>query len=335
MKLSTKILPVALLLAFLTSCSDDDNSSAIGGGEPPVSINTFVNSNANYSSLAAALKVTGLDTVLGDSNIEFTVFAPDNDALSLFLTNAGFTNGLSDIDTDEEIALVKNILLNHVIIGSELKANSVTSTAPGYIKNGADGPKDLAENVTKLSTYYAVVDGSVKINGIVTVTTPDAYDATNGIIHAIDAVIGLPKISTFATADTNLSTLAEALTSTELVATVDGLEPATVFAPNNIAFDKIEPLPTGDDLSNVLKYHVIASVNIVATDVTPLVGMETPATVQGQKLDIVTGPTIKGKANAEASGLVTTDIQAANGIIHIVDTVLLPAEEINMIKVEE
>ncbi len=326
MKFYTKLLSIALITPLFISCSDDDNTDSLGNNDNGITITAFVENNDNYTLLAAALEATDLDETLNDSNAQFTVFAPDNDALTAFLATAGFPGGLAEVDEEDEIDLVKNILLNHVVIG-ELKATNVVSTAPNYLKNQAVGPEDLSGTNTNLSTYYSVNEGTVMINGEVEVTTPDAFDASNGIIHAIDKVIGLPNISTFATADARLSTLANALTEADLVDTVDGFNPATVFAPTNDAFDNLASIPTGGALSNVLTYHVISGSNIVSTDVAGIIGQETPATVQGQTLSIVDGPAIEGNTNTEASGLVIFDVQAINGVIHVIDRVLLPSAE--------
>ena len=327
MKSLTKLLPIALFSIALFSCSNDDNTNNLGNNKTSITITDFVRTNENYSLLASALETTGLDTLLSDPNTQFTVFAPNNESLDAFLKAKGFSNGLTDIDTDEEIALVKNILENHVIAGSEFKANAIINTAPNYIKNAATGPKDLAGGDTNLSMLYTVVEGKVMINGSTEVTVPNAFDANNGIIHAVDKVIDLPLISTFATADARLSKLVTALTDANLVTTVDELDPATVFAPTNDAFGKLAATPTGGDLSNVLTYHVIADVNVVSTDVIGIIGQETPATVQGQNIDIIKGPAIKGKGNTESSGLVILDVQAINGVVHVIDTLLLPTSE--------
>ena len=319
MKLKNQLLPLAIagLFAFgFTSCSDDDDSS--DGGTTAVTIGDFVEGAADYSSLSAALDATGLKETLKSSN-QYTVFAPDNDAFDTFLTAAGFT---LDNATDEQLAVVKNVLLNHVI-GSEVKASTVTSTAPGYISNLAPGPLTTQDEDTNLSTFYSLVSDNVMINGEVMVTNPDAYDATNGIIHAVDAVIGLPKISTFVVADASLSTLEAALIANSLVDTVDNFDPATVFAPNDAAFTA-GSYELSDATSDILTYHVISGANVEYGDVEDL-GTATPATVQSQTIGILAGPTFKGNGNADddIADVVTTDIQASNGIIHIIDTVLL------------
>lgn len=340
MKLTKFLLTSSILATALcfTACDDDDNNAAANPmpapaasemnddqsnttpppAEPEMTIAEFAVSNENYSSLVAALTRAGLVEAVSNTDANLTVFAPDNAAFDRFLNGTALE--------DVPVETLRQVLLNHVI-GTELKAADVIGSAPGYTKNLAEGPADLAGNTTNLSTFYSVADDTVTINGTVEVVAADAFDASNGIIHAVADVIALPKISTFAVADDRVSTLESALISQDLVGTVDGLGTATVFAPTDTAFGKLEAVPTGEDLTNVLTYHVIADVNVVSTDVPALVGNETPATVQGQKLTVDSNASIKGNTNMESSVFVLNDIQATNGVIHVIDSVLLPNNE--------
>lgn len=327
MKFKNQLLPLAisgLLTLGFSSCSDDDTNDGGGEMETQVTIGAFVLANPDsYSSLYSALEVTDLLGAVTDESANLTVFAPDNDAFSTFLTAAGFTGGLADVDTDEEIAIVKNILLNHVI-GSELKEDDVkaaTASAPFYGSTLAEGPENASGSVTNLSF---VVNSDLMINGQTEITGPDAYDASNGVIHAVDSVIAEPLISTFATADDRLSTLVGALIAQDLVGTVDGLGTATVLAPLNSAFDAIT-VPTGDTLTDVLTYHVFSGTNYVASDIADTTTSITM--VNQDMLGITPGPEFTGGSNTEAATVVVADIQASNGVVHVIDTVLLPPSD--------
>lgn len=340
MNFSTKLLTIVFTLTFLTSCSDDDNENPTPKNDPPVTITSFAKSNSNYSLLASALEATKLDTVLDDTDTQYTVFAPDNDALTKFLIDNGFPNGLDDINTEDEIALVKNILLNHVIAGAELKANDVVSSAPNYLKNAAVGPNNFGGDPTNLSTYYNVNSDKVIINGDVTVTSPDAFDASNGVIHAIDKVIGLPTIVTFATADPNFSSLVGALTTgtpntdfvgilskTASVDTDSTKPPFTVFAPDNNAFAKITD-PIGEmALTNILLHHVVSGANIVSGNLSD--GIKAPS-LNGEFTINLPGNNSNPAKITDGAGnmdinIVSVDIQAINGVIHVTESVLIPA----------
>ena len=135
----------------------------------------------------------------------------------------------------------------------------------------------------------------------------------------VDVAVGNPDFSTLVTA----------LKAADLVGTLQGDGPFTVFAPTNAAFAK---LPAGtvenllkpenkDQLVAVLTYHVVAG-EVKAADV---VKLTEAATVNGQNIDINTsnGVTVGNAANGTAT-VVTTDIDASNGVIHVIDSVILP-----------
>jgi uncharacterized surface protein with fasciclin (FAS1) repeats len=123
----------------------------------------------------------------------------------------------------------------------------------------------------------------------------------------------------------NFTTLAAALTAADLVTTLKGPGPFTVFAPTDAAFAKL-PAGTVDNLlkpenkamlQNVLKYHVVAG-KVSAADV---IKLTKATTLQGQDVTIaVTGSTVK----VNDATVTATDVQASNGVIHVIDTVLLP-----------
>ncbi|MBT8271427.1 MAG: fasciclin domain-containing protein, partial [Bacteroidia bacterium] len=187
-----------------------------------------------------------------------------------------------------------------------------------------------------LSLYYNTSSG-VQFNGGATVTTPDV-GASNGVVHVVDAVIGLPTVVTFVTADPNFSTLTAALTRQDLtfdyVTTLsipNGTSPApfTVFAPDNTAFgDLLTELQvaTLDDipeptLKATLDMHAVAMANVRASD---LQQGQTVGTLGGDiTISLDAGPQVID-ANDRVSNITATDIQALNGVIHEVDKVILP-----------
>lgn len=315
-----KMAVVGLLFFGLTACSDDDDVAAM---PQPVETNTiadFVASNENYSSLAAALEVAGLTATL-DGSTNYTVFAPDNDAFAAFLTTYGFA-GLNEVP----VALLTQILMNHVQAG-EITSGDLTT---GYIESMAVGPAS-EEN---LSMYINTSDG-VRINGVASVETAD-IEVDNGIIHAVDAVIGLPDIVTFATADPTFEILVTALSREEdftfvptLMMTEDPA-PFTVFAPTNEAFiallgelgaDSLEDI-FSEVLAAALSYHVVTGANVRSGDLSD--GMEV-GTLQGQDFTVNLGDAVTiTDARDRTSTVVVADVQAANGVIHVLDTVLLP-----------
>lgn len=298
--------------------------------------------NSEFSSLATALGTAdgGLVGVLGEDG-PFTVLAPNNAAFTTFLNGTP----LSSVDTGD----LSQILLNHVLNGIILSTDLVNSNV-NYTRTLANGPLDLNMNPTTLSLYYNTSTGNVIFNGISEVAIADIV-GTNGIIHAVDTVIALPTIATFATADPNFSILEEALTTetpgTDFAAILgrtgvnnsDGFDPSfTVFAPVDAAFtDLLATNPEWNTLADVgeinlttyLLHHVIQEANIKSSDLTPD-GITTAGTLIGLDIDITlpgTSPNIAdvtdGAGNTDI-GIIAVDVQAVNGVIHALNKVLLP-----------
>ncbi len=307
--------------ATLISCSEDYKIPIV---IPTNSIVDFVSSNSDYSMLLEALQTadSGIAESL-DSRGPFTVFAPNNAAFRAFLSANNF-DYLSDVPT----AMLSQILLNHVIGGNALAA----SLSTGYdIKSFSTATPSGAD----MSLYINTANGVV-INGISTVTTADV-SVDNGTIHAVDAVIGLPTVVTFAVADPNFSILKTALTRADLtfdfvgtLSTANGTDPApfTVFAPINQAFvDLLEELEKDslDDideetLNATLKMHAVAGANVLAAGLSD--GL-TISTLGGDITANITGGATLTDANNRVSQIVAVDVQASNGVIHAIDKVLL------------
>ena len=317
------ILSVSL---FIVSCSNDDD----GGMPTPdgVTIADFVANNAEYSSLASALDATGLTATLA-GNANFTVFAPNNTAFSAFLSANGFAS-LEDVPVD----VLRELLLNHVVEGISTSSDLTT----GYITSLGTG----ASSSQNLSLFINTASG-VEINGVSQVTQAD-ISVDNGVIHAVDAVIGLPNITTQALANPQFSILVEALiaASDSNINYVDILTgtagaPFTVFAPTNDSFvallavlglSSLNEIPQ-DLLQIVLNYHVIAGANVRAED---LVNGGTATTFQGENLTFdLTGGAKIIDATGTPSNIIVTNVQTNNGVVHAVDKVLLPQAAIDIV----
>ncbi|GHA43637.1 beta-Ig-H3/fasciclin domain-containing protein [Salinimicrobium marinum] len=317
----TRFTAVAFLTLGLASCSDDDDAVDDVVVPETNTIADFVASNDDYSSLEAALEVTGLTATL-DGTANYTVFAPDNDAFAAFLSDNGFSD-LSEVPTD----VLTQVLMNHVQSGIITSGDLTT----GYIESMAVG----SASEENLSMYIDTSDG-VMINGVSNVVTADV-EVDNGIIHAVDAVIGLPDITTFAMADPTFDTLVAALTREDSYTFVETLmmtsdpAPFTVFAPTNDAFGALlEELEaeslndiSGDVLASVLSYHVVAGANVRSGDLSD--GMVVTM-LNEDSITVNVGDTVTlTDSSGRTSTVVATDVQANNGVIHVLDMVLLPA----------
>ncbi|WP_452220243.1 fasciclin domain-containing protein [Lacinutrix salivirga] len=329
MKTLKSIFLVLTLAVFTFSCSSDDDN----GGTPPaqpLNIVETAQASANLSILVEAAIQAGLvDALSADGPM--TVLAPTNLAFTNFLADKGF-DSLEDVPND----VLKQILLNHVIDGEV--PSSALSGSMGYTNTMATGP-----NGNNLSLYYNGV-GGVEFNGASSVLTADV-DATNGIVHIVDAVIDIPTLLTFATADDTFASLeASVLLDSQsgvaaALTNATQASPLTVLAPTNDAFTAL--LDSNNDwngpadidaalLTAVLTHHVTAG-NVASADLTNP-GTTTAASVQGQDFSITLPGTngniadvTDGAGNTDI-GIIAVDVQASNGVIHAVNKVLLPAQ---------
>ncbi|WP_179319427.1 fasciclin domain-containing protein [Winogradskyella helgolandensis] len=321
------LLAVFLLTIGTTSCSDDDDNVTT----PATTTVIDVALENNLTSLAAALQATDLVTTLQGEG-PFTVFAPTNDAFAQLLNDTGLD--LDNLSTDEE-ALVRNILLNHVIIGSTVTSTDLVNAGSGYTNTAATGP-----NNANLSLYYTTSNG-VMLNGSSTVTNAD-NTATNGIVHIVDDVIGLPTIATFATTNPALSNLVAALQLADsgtptvpYIATVSDATagPFTVFAPSNDAFADLllELDPSGNTalgdldaatVDAVLTYHIVSG-NVQSSGLP-----NGTVTTLGGDITADNSAFTLTDPNSRVSNIVTSlvDIQSINGVVHVIDKVLLPMQ---------
>jgi len=318
MKNFAKLIKLTLLVATSTvmfSCSDDDSVA-----QESNTIAAIASRNPNFTTLVAALDRADLVQTL-DQNGPFTVFAPTNPAFDAFLADNGFKS-LEDIPVD----VLRQVLLNHVVSGN----NPSSSLSTGYIKTLATGSASetntLSMFVNRSSGIFATNGVSLRLNGVASVTTANLV-ATNGVIHVVDAVIGLPTVVTHAAANPGFSTLVGLLSQQDLVSTLDGTagSPFTVFAPNNDAFTTFESQNPGTlgsltsaQVTAVLTYHVVAGANVLSTGIPsgPITTFETGTFS-------VNGTTITDEAGRETE-IVGFDVQASNGVIHVLNNVILP-----------
>ena len=313
------MLPALLLTvmsSFLfVSCDNED--------EPTPStpnIVEFAQGDANFSLLVdAVIKAELVDVLSG--NGPFTLSAPTNTAFQAFLDAAG-TNTIENTPKD----ILVQVLTNHVIAG-EFLSSSLSTGYQTTLSATAFG-NDINANI------YINTDNGVTINGQSDVVTPDVT-VSNGVIHVIDAVIAPPTVVTFATADPNFSSLVAALTATGLntdfVNVLSGAGPFTVFAPNNAAFqalldsnpdwNTVADIPVAT-LEAVLLYHV-ANGNVRSTDLVDDMEVTTLSNDAKFEIDLDQNPPMI-MAGSNTANIVVTDVQTQNGVIHVIDTVILP-----------
>ena len=271
---------------------------------PSMALPTIVeiaSADENFSTLVTALQTANLVETLNGPG-PFTVFAPTNAAFDA-IAAADLQALLADIPA------LTQVLTYHVVAGRVPAADVVNLTS--------------ATTVSGIDIRISVDNGNVIINDSVMVTMTDIM-ASNGIIHVIDAVLLPPTIVDIAVANPDFSTLVTALQAANLVDTLNGAGPFTVFAPTNAAFAAI---PAADlqalladvpALTGVLNYHVIAD-EVTADEV---VTLDTAVTASDYRIRIAVD---NGNVILNGNVMVTTtDIRASNGVIHVIDAVLIP-----------
>ncbi|MBE0684195.1 MAG: fasciclin domain-containing protein [Anaerolineales bacterium] len=324
MKRSSLILSVVLVAVFaLAACGPQATPvptqvppTAAPTATPKPQLSDIVDTavaDGRFTTLAAALQAADLVDALKAEG-PFTVFAPTDDAFAALPEGT-----LDELLKPENKQKLTDILLYHVVEG-KVTAADVTGLKSAITLLG----KDVAIKVDMGNVY--INDAKVIITDI---------ETSNGVIHVIDAVL-LPAaeeaasntIVDVAVADGRFNTLVAAVTAADLAGTLSGEGPFTVFAPTDDAF---AALPEGtldslllpenkQQLTDILLYHVVSG-KVMAADVVTLTSANT---VLGKDVTI----TVKdGKVylndNVE---VIITDVEASNGVIHVIDAVLLPPQ---------
>jgi len=264
---------------------------------------------ASFHLLSFAIAKAGLADDLNNPKFAYTLFAPTDEAFAAI--GLGTRDAISAVPQDK----LKSILLYHVLASKVLAAQVPTSYT----------------ELTMLSNQKAYIirrDAGVFINGTQVIAADIAAKA--GVIHAIDRVL-LPPAGTIvdvAVANPNFSYLVAAVQRAGLVDALSGAGPLTVFAPTNQAFidagfptiASIQAAPPSA-LIPILTYHVVAG----RTFSSDLTNGETLTMLSGGTTTIMltNGAQIDG-ANSAPSNITQTDIMATNGVVHVIDRVLLP-----------
>jgi transforming growth factor-beta-induced protein len=266
---------------------------------PQTIVETMMNTSA-LSTLTKAVQMANLTDTLNGTG-PFTVFAPTNSALA----NSTYVNGL--IAANDTANLTK-LLTYHVV--------------PYRVVMGNDTNSSLLKSVEGSDLVMIVNASGTFINGA-KVVTPNII-CSNGVVNIIDKVLIPPKtIVETAAENGNFSKLVAAITAANLTTTLNGTGPFTVFAPTDAAFNALDQAVlsrlTASDMANLTKlltYHVVPG-----TITSAELKNGTVTTAEGEQLNV----TVNGSNITVGNATVTmTDIVASNGIIHVIDKVLVP-----------
>lgn len=309
-----KLAISTLFVLVGAACSDDTQADP----SPGATIYGLVEANPNFTALKAAIDRAGLvDTLNGPG--KFTVFAP---------TDAAFTEaGITDVTTLTPAEL--EAVLRYHVLASEVRAAAVP-TGPVASLGGLS-------LFTRLDGTAVTINGGNAKPGGANVTEADLL-ADNGVVHVIDRVVqapNIPQAAELAGLDGLLTAVntAEAISPTESVASVlAGTGPFTVFAPTNEAFTSLTgPPPSAAALRDVLLYHVVGAEVLEAQLATTPLADSSLVNAYGNPVTLLLSTTPAAKVNE--SNIVQTDIRVANGVIHLIDAVLLPPNAVDAARI--
>ena len=307
----------ALIIATLTSAA---LISACGGSSdphpptPPPDIVALAQATPDLSILVEAVVAAGLVDTLKAAG-PYTVFAP---------TNAAFAAALTELGVSKDQLFANKPLLTAVLIYHVLPAKVASSAIP--FGKAIPTVQGSILKIDSVAGAVVITDGRNRTSKVV---TPDVA-ASNGVVHVVDKVI-LPadkNIVQTAQALPQFSILVEAVVAANLQGTLSGTGPFTVFAPTNTAFanlltelgvTKAALLADTALLTKVLTYHVVSG-RVLKAEV-PLNTAIT--TVQGDTLSVGSNLAITDQ-RGRTSNIIGTDVLTTNGVIHVIDKVILP-----------
>lgn len=286
-----------------------------------------------FKSLVAAVVKTDLVSVLSNKDLNATVFAPTDFAFAKLPAPFNNATNINNITDQATINALRNILLYHVL-GTEVKKGDLPAGRSSAVTLKPQVVTD--DNRIYLSNTF----GLLLINGQSLVLLPNV-DASNGIIHVIDDVLIPPtqNIAQIATGNPDFSALVAALVKTNLAGVFAGTGNFTVFAPTNKAFAEL-PAPFNNAsnisnitsqsdinaLANILKYHVTDS-RYFSWDLGLFSRITTLASSPSNKIVGILGldrAWVKGNSNKNYSTIKPSNILATNGVVQVIDHVLLP-----------
>lgn len=314
MKHILKSATLLVSILALVGCGDSNGTPPTPDAGPSNTIVDVAVGSSDFSILVAALQRADLVSTLQSAG-PFTVFAPNNAAFAA----SGIT--LADVEA-MDVDTLTTILLYHVVSGAAVGSSAVTA---GPVDSAAQDESGTWSLSLILGTSGGVtINGGNAVEGGATVATPDIA-ASNGVIHVIDRVLLPPSIADMARY-AGLSDLLEAVVDAELATTLAEEGPFTVFAPTNDAFPDGGARPTGDALASVLLYHVLSGA--VPSGSVPARANALATNTAGNNMTLL----FDTSAGVAVNGIdvVLADVGCTNGIVHVIDGVLLPPTVIDM-----
>lgn len=305
-------------IALLSSAALLQGCGGGGGDDDPGTIPDIAGKTPELSTLDAALTAAKLVSTL-EGKGPFTVFAPSNDAFNEPFKGAQTKYLLNNIDQLTEV------LKYHVTSGAVMSDQLSTGEKITMLNNA--------------TTLVTVSDGTVKINDA-TVTKADVK-ASNGVVHIINKVLipdsvalQMPDIPGVVTQQAKCTKLVAAVTAADLGAVLSS-GPLTLFAPTDDAFAALDTQDHGlltkllkpenkEKLQQILKFHVLSS-EVTTADLKD--GEQQVTTLEGEDVDIskiASSGAVQVGNGENAANVVLADQFAVNGVVHLIDKVLVP-----------
>jgi len=308
-KRSKFVLVLVCIIIFLSSCEDQEERQIPIDKSPNLIINVIEN-DPMLSLLSEAILFTDLtDILINDS--DYTFFAPNNNALSQFIELRGAST-LVDLDRDE----LRNILMYHLTDGLLVESEIMTD----YVETWNNSSPDES-----YVSMYINADTGVRLNNKSDIVIGNV-DAENGVLHIVDEVLEIPTIKNIISDNEEFSTLRTVIQRVGLDEQMSSDKALTFFAPNNEAFERflvvlslesLDDIPD-DTLRDIVQYHFIES-NIKKNDFrTGKLNTLNPK----NDIEVEIGTDIRINNHVT---LTNADIQSANGVVHMIDEVLLPS----------
>jgi transforming growth factor-beta-induced protein len=333
---SKSLLLLLSLLVGFTACQKEQLTEiqpvATSGITGDRSTNTVVDialGNPDFSILVAAVVKTNSVDFFAGSTLNGTVFAPTNAAFAQLPAPFNTAAGINSLTNPKDIKFLWQVLRYHVATG---RRNAAQLPNGGYnTYKPATTPNDNQVFVSRSVANEVIINGNTKV-------VAADIQADNGVIHVINKVLFFPTqdLAQIAISNGGFTALVAALQKTGLANTLSSKNTnLTVFAPTDAAFAQLPaPLNNAENIKGitnpatintlraVLLYHLVGG-KVFSADLRE--GITVPMVASGSTfITLAGGPKVKGNGNQTGSNIVLTDLLARNGVIHVIDSVLLP-----------
>lgn len=312
-----------IMLILFSNCKREiflaPNYELIGNDPQPSAIE-FIKSNTDLSELERIIGATGWDEKIMTTD-SFTFFAPTNEAFEKFIIENEAYNSINDIPS----AMITDLLDYHLIKNrGYILRDTFTEFLPTTSASNFDGPNSL----------FIKTEGSIRINGERKVALQDVR-VKNSIIHMMGEIATPIGLLDIIEVHPELSTFAELFEREDIASDINELlskeGPFTIFAPTNSAFlelfkeleiNSIAGIPAAE-LKQVLQYHIVQTENLRSENLNASSKIST--LLSNQELTVGISNNIKNiRGNNRTANLINTDGQGSNGVIHLIDKVLVP-----------